>query len=76
MDIPPGRPFYILVSNFSNRQVRLQKHMIIAECACPPDVIADFELDEQQAPPIGTPEIEIDLSHLATQLRDDISAVH
>lgn len=76
MDIPQGRPSYILVCKFSNRQVRLSKNIIIAECTPPPDVIHAVELNDHETPQIWTPKVDINPSHLSFKLRNDISAVN
>lgn len=75
ISIPLRQPFYIFVSNTSDRQKRLPKIMIIAECSLPPDVIHATKLDDEglSPPPRGISISRIDIS---TKLRTDISAVH
>lgn len=48
IDIPPGRPFNILVGNVSDREAHLRKHMMIANTAAPLNVI--HALDNQLKP--------------------------
>lgn len=55
MSIPLGLPFYVLVSNFSDRKIRLPKYMIIANKAAPPSVIHAIDSTDQKGFPIETP---------------------
>lgn len=48
------QPFLTLVSNFSDRQVRMPRLVIVKDCAHPPDILHDFEFKSQIDPQIGT----------------------
>lgn len=63
-DVPQGWPFYLLVSNFSNHKVRLQKHIIIDNIAAFPSFINTIDTANQNLFPIGTLEIDIYASKL------------
>lgn len=56
LDAPPNRPFFILVSNFSNRPVHLRKHMVLAHSETPPSTFFHFRSDVANVSPIGSPE--------------------
>lgn len=56
MDVPPRRSISILVRNFSDRKVRLPKHMIFAECEPPPDVFHAVDFGDQKVSPVRTSE--------------------
>lgn len=56
MNISPNRPFYIIVSNFFDREVRFPKHVKIAQTAEPPSIINAMYTEDREAFPIGTPE--------------------
>lgn len=55
MDNSLNLHFYVLVSNFFDRKVRLPKHMRIAQTVKPSSVIYAADTDDQKAFPIETP---------------------
>lgn len=57
--IPPGRPFYIFVSHFSDCKAYLPKHMIIANTVAPPHVIHTIDSTGRKVLRIGTTEVDI-----------------
>lgn len=50
--IPPGRPSYVLVSNFTDRKARSPKHMITANTAAASNVIQSIDANDQIVSPI------------------------
>lgn len=86
MDVPCGRPIYILASSVSNREVYLPKNMKIANTANPPSIIHAVDTVDQSMAPVETP--EADVSFIASKAgnaskvtrnhphRDDVSAAH
>lgn len=59
MDIPPGRPFDVLVSNFFHCKARLPKQMIIAKTAASPKVISSIDPTNQNVLSLETSIIDI-----------------
>lgn len=62
INIPPSRPFDILVSNISDRETRLPKRMIVANSLAPPNIIHTIDSTGQKVFPIGTAKVDINLS--------------
>lgn len=58
MDILPGRPFWIVFSNFSNREANPLKNMKIAHTANPHGVIHAVGTVDRNTAPKGTPEAD------------------
>lgn len=48
MKIVANTPVYILVSNFFDSEVGIQKHMIIAQTAEPPSFIYDIDINDRK----------------------------
>lgn len=61
MGISPNGPFYILISNFSDREVRLQKKVNIARTAEHPNLMHAIDTDDIEASPMRTLEASINL---------------
>lgn len=76
MYIAPEQPYYILVSNFSDRQVRLPKRMIIARCRPFPGDIQPVDFDGQKVSSIQTPEIDSMSSDPSAELHSNVSPGH
>lgn len=63
MNISPGRPFYTLVSYFSDRKAHFPTHIIIANTAASPNVTHAIDSTGQNVLPIQTPEVYISHSY-------------
>lgn len=75
MAIPRIRPFSILFSSFSNRQIRSAKRTIIAHCRTAPDVHA-VDLNNENISSIETLNVDNELFILSGELLSNIPAVN
>lgn len=74
LKVSPKQPSYIIVRNFSDRQVCFPKRMIIAQTAKPPNVI---HATDQKAFSLKTPDIDVNPSfELPSSNSKHVAAVH
>lgn len=83
MDALSERPFYIYISKFSLKVVRLPKHMVIAETTKPPTVINVTYNKPRRGSWLGTPkkheqirEIPDENATSAVLIKTEITAIH
>lgn len=74
MEINRNRPFYILVSNFSDREIWFSNHTKIAHTAEPLSSIRGIDTDDREAFPIRS--LEADTNSKCNAPDDTIMSQH